>query len=649
MDLSIVIVNYNVRYFLEQCLMSVFQSGRRLQMDVFVVDNNSVHGSTEMLREKFPMVQLIANKENLGFSKANNQAIRLASGRHILLLNPDTVLEDNTLKASLDFMDAHPEAGALGVKMIDGRGRFLPESKRGLPTPWVAFYKVFGLSSLFPRSRVFGRYHLGYLDQDQVHPVDVLCGAFMMIRKQALEKAGLLDEDFFMYGEDIDLSYRLSKAGYTNYYLPHTRIIHYKGESTKKSSINYVLVFYNAMIIFARKHFTRKNATMLSALIKMAIYFRASLSILRRLFVRMAWPLSDALIVLGGFLLIKDYWEQHILEAGSTYYPPVFMQLVVPLYILIWLSAVYLVGGYDKPARLLKILRGVFAGTLAILVIYALLPESLRFSRALILLGAAWAITGMGFSRAIWQLLKSGSLLYREDDKRILIAGSKDEATRIAQLIRQSGNPAFIGLVGNDPDESKTEGFIGTLPQISEIIDIYRISEVIFCAGSVSSGDIINHMYKLSSRGVSFKIAPPEGLFIIGSNSIDTFGDIFMIGVNAIGKPANKRIKRLLDLSVSFMLMLTLPLHLPFMHHTWGFVKNLFRVLTGRRTWVGFHPVQDHELPGVKQGVLFPGDAFPDKNLPLSSLSTLNNLYAKDYRPLNDLLIIIKGYRYLGR
>ncbi|HOP13527.1 MAG TPA: glycosyltransferase family 2 protein, partial [Lentimicrobium sp.] len=243
MKLSVVIVNYNVKYFLEQCLHSVEAAIRDLDAEVFVVDNNSVDGSVEMVREKFPRIRLIANTVNTGFSVANNQAIRESSGEYVLLLNPDTVVELDTFTRSVEFMDAHPDAGGLGIKMVDGSGKYLPESKRGLPTPAVAFYKIFGLSALFPKSKIFGQYHLGYLDRDQTHVVDVLAGAYMMLRRETLEKTGLLDETFFMYGEDIDLSYRITKAGYKNYYYPGARIIHYKGESTKKSSINYVFVF----------------------------------------------------------------------------------------------------------------------------------------------------------------------------------------------------------------------------------------------------------------------------------------------------------------------------------------------------------------------------------------------------------------------
>ncbi len=277
MDLSIIIVNYNVKHFLEQCLHSLLKASKNISSEVFVVDNNSVDGSAQLVREKFPQIQFIENKENVGFSKANNQAILLSKGKYVLLLNPDTIVEEDTFSKVISFMENHPDAGGLGVKMIDGKGTFLPESKRGLPTPWVAFYKMFGISKLFPNSKKFGKYHLSYLNENEIHEVDVLAGAFMLLRKETIDKVGLLDESFFMYGEDIDLSYRITLGGYKNYYYPETTIIHYKGESTKKGSLNYVKVFYNAMIIFARKHFSGGKANVFSILIHLAIYFRAFL------------------------------------------------------------------------------------------------------------------------------------------------------------------------------------------------------------------------------------------------------------------------------------------------------------------------------------------------------------------------------------
>ncbi len=217
MRLSVIIVNYNVKFFLEQALLSLRRAIQSLEVEVFVVDNNSADGSVEMVRNKFPEVILIVNKHNPGFSIANNQAIRQAKGQYILLLNPDTVVAEDTFRICLQFMDDHPQVGGLGVRMIDGSGQFLPESKRGFPSPWVAFCKAFGLSRLFPRSKWFNHYHLGYLSEKEAHPIEVLAGAFMWMRSSVLDEVGLLDESFFMYGEDIDLSYRIVKGGYQNY------------------------------------------------------------------------------------------------------------------------------------------------------------------------------------------------------------------------------------------------------------------------------------------------------------------------------------------------------------------------------------------------------------------------------------------------
>jgi GT2 family glycosyltransferase len=253
MKLSIVIVNYNIKYFLEQCLDSVIRAIRHIESEVFVVDNASSDNSVAYLAPKFPQVVFIANRENAGFSRANNQAIRLSKGEYILLLNPDTLIGENTLERVCCFMDDHPDAGAAGVKMIDGSGCFLPESKRGFPSPWNSFCRMSRLSELFPQSRLFGKYYLRYLSENEINEVDVLAGAFMMLRKKTLDETGLLDETFFMYGEDIDLSYRIRQRGYRNYYFPEP-IVHYKGECTKKD-FKYVKNFYDAMLIFYHKHY----------------------------------------------------------------------------------------------------------------------------------------------------------------------------------------------------------------------------------------------------------------------------------------------------------------------------------------------------------------------------------------------------------
>ena len=278
MKLSIIIVNYNVKYFLEQCLCSVRAAVRGMEAEVLVVDNHSTDGSLEYLRPRFPEVTFIENSDNPGFAKANNQAIRISSGEYVLLLNPDTVIGEESLRSLCFFMDEHPDAGGIGVKMLDGHGAFLPESKRSFPSPWVSFCKLFGLSALFPRSRVFARYSLPYLSEEKQHKVEVLAGAFMFLRREALDKVGLLDESFFMYGEDIDLSYRIVQGGYKNYYIPE-RILHYKGESTKHGDVKYVKAFYGAMLIFYRKYYPH-SGWLMGLLIRLAVLLKGSLSAL---------------------------------------------------------------------------------------------------------------------------------------------------------------------------------------------------------------------------------------------------------------------------------------------------------------------------------------------------------------------------------
>jgi len=269
MDLSIVIVSYNVKFLLEQCLTSVKAALAGTEAEVFVVDNHSSDGTVDYIKSRFPEVTVIANSDNPGFAKANNQAIRQSTGKYILLLNPDTVIGEENLFKLLYFMNEHSDAGAVGVRMIDAHGIFLPESKRSFPSPQVSFCKIFGLTKLFPHSSTFGRYYLPHLDDRKQHKIEVLAGAYMMLRREALDKAGLLDEDFFMYGEDIDLSYRIILNGYNNYYVPEN-ILHYKGESTHKGNKMYVKAFYDSMLIFYRKHYPKSNG-IIKLLIRSAI------------------------------------------------------------------------------------------------------------------------------------------------------------------------------------------------------------------------------------------------------------------------------------------------------------------------------------------------------------------------------------------
>ncbi|MBP7496631.1 MAG: glycosyltransferase [Bacteroidales bacterium] len=651
MQLSIIIVNYNVRYFLEQCLVSVTKAVKEIESEIFVVDNNSVDGSVQMIKEKFPKVNLIENKKNTGFSKANNQAIRLAKGKYILLLNPDTVVEEDTFNKVLSFMEQHPDAGSTGVKMLNGQGKYLPESKRSLPNPEVAFYKIFGLSVLFPKSKKFGKYHLGYLDKDKIHKVDVLSGAFMFIRKDALDKTGLLDEDFFMYGEDIDLSYRITKAGYTNYYYPETRIIHYKGESTKLKSLNYVRMFYKAMIIFARKHFSQKRAGTLSFLINIAIFLRAGIAVIKRLTDKIYLPLIEFSVIYLGIYYIQDYWQHNIKLYEGNYYPPEFTSITIPLYIILWLISVYLSGGYDKPYRLSKTLLGIIAGTIIILVFYALLPESLRFSRALIFLGAVWSFGFMISLRVIINII-AGKFYAKKytQSKRFAVIGETEEAKRVIDIINKTNiTPSYVCIVGIGECKNSTD-IVGNLQQLDDIIEIYAIDELIFCGKDLSAQKIIDIMSAHRYPNLQYKIAPPESLYIIGSNSINDAEDIFIVNINSVTTTANKRNKRLLDIFTFFVLIFLSPVLIFFIKNPLNYLKNLFLVFFAKKTFIGFNQQdRNFKLPSIRKGILYPSDAFQNKNLSPDTINRLNLLYSKDYKISNDINIIIKGFKNLGR
>jgi len=278
--LSIIIVNYNVKYFLEDCLNSIRVATQGLRAEIIVIDNNSSDGSVEYLQLKFPEVRFIANSYNVGFAKANNQALAEARGEYILFLNPDTILSEKVLERCIHFFSNNEKAGAIGVKMVDGKGRFLSESKRSFPTMTASFFKLLGFEAIFPKSRTFAKYSLGHLDKDSIHAVEVLAGAFMMIRKNLLDKIGSFDERFFMYGEDIDLSYRICQAQFINYYLGDVSIVHFKGKSMKRNTIRYVRIFYQAMIIFVQKHYHGSSGKWITrSFLKTAIIIRASLTI----------------------------------------------------------------------------------------------------------------------------------------------------------------------------------------------------------------------------------------------------------------------------------------------------------------------------------------------------------------------------------
>lgn len=590
MKLSIIIVNYNVKHFLDQCLKSVQKAIQGLEAEVWVVDNASSDDSMEMVRQKYPFVQCIDNAKNVGFAKANNQAAIASKSEYILLLNPDTILPEDNLKIALAYMEEHPKCGASGVKMIDGSGNFLPESKRGLPTPWVAFYKIFGLNKLFPKSEKFGKYHLGHLDSNQNNRVEILAGAYMLMRRDAWDAAGMLDETYFMYGEDIDLSYSIEKAGYEVHYIADAPIIHYKGESTKKGSLNYVFIFYNAMLIFAKKHLSKGYAKAFSFLIRFAIYLRAALSIGKRIASKISLPLADLLVFTLGMQFIIHYWEHNhrFIEGGS--YPDYYKWGITPLYGGLWMLGIAFLHGYQKPLKVNRIITGLITGTSFIFILYALSPDYYRFSRALILIGSAWMTFSVFAIRLAMSFIPGSQTgWWKADQRRIGFIGNKESASEVKSILKSESKPihAFEHI------------HFEALEDECAALDI---NELIFDASSITFKNITQTFAKLSAMKIQYQIAYIDEGWIIGSNSIHTKGKTLGTQSYALSKPKTRKSKRMFDLLVCLFLWTLTPIAIwaPRMNKLWW---NSFSVFIGLKTWVGYTCPLPH-LPSISPAVI---------------------------------------------
>jgi FlaA1/EpsC-like NDP-sugar epimerase len=361
-------------------------------------------------------------------------------------------------------------------------------------------------------------------------------------------------------------------------------------------------------------------------------------------------PLLDFILLFAGMYLMKNYWSDNF----SINYPDTFIRIMLPGYCAVWILTVFLSGGYDLPIKPSRIIRGIFSGTILILIFYALLPEELRFSRALILLGAFWASAAMITARLIINLFTGRFSLAEEARKKLVIVGQSDEGNRILSLLKLSETTHnFIGFVApaenahQIKEEEYSGYYIGNTSRLRELIEVYGIDEIIFCGKDVSSQEIISFMSLTTGLNVEYKIAPPESMFIIGSNSVEDPGELYIIDINSINNRINKRNKRFIDIAISMVLLLLSPLLL-FLQKDKDFYSNVFRVLSGKISWVGYagHPSM---LPKIKSGVLNPLDRLNRAVSDDLTINRLNSLYARDYKIYIDLSIIRKGWRNLGR
>lgn len=617
-----------------------------MEAELIVVDNNSPDDSLTYLQPQFPGVHFIASAENLGFAKACNLGLQQATGQYIVFLNPDTIVPEDCFRSCIRFFETHPQAGALGIKMLDGKGRFLKESKRAFPSPMTSLFKLFGLATLFPSSKTFSKYHLGHLNENEDHEVDVLAGAFMMIPKEVLNKVGGFDETFFMYGEDVDLSYRIQKAGYTNYYFAGSHIIHFKGESTRKGTMNYVRMFYNAMSIFVRKHYGGSRAGIFHFLIHLAIWVRAALSAVGQFVRRIGLPLIDAGLILLSFWLMKNIWNQYV--RTDIEYENRLLWIAFPAYTVFYLITAYYAGLYDRWYKWTGLVRSTVMATIVLLAAYALLPEQYRFSRGIILFGAMLAFLLISSLR--WVLIQTKVLTSnkeKEEHATTMIAGSPEEYLQAVQLMKEAGlQERILGRIAVDDNK---EGAIGQVNELNKLLSVIPFREIIFCQGQLSYASSIA-IVKTLPGFLKIKFHAAGSRSIVGSESKDTSGEALSTENGfKLAEPGNRRIKRLADIIISFLSLASFPVHLFLVKKPVSFFANCLAVLTARKTWVGYIK-NEQKLPALRKAVMtcngFP--AVQPQQLPDESLYKLDYWYARDYEPIYDLKLLWRRYRHLG-
>jgi O-antigen biosynthesis protein len=565
MTLSVIIVNYNVRQFLENALASIVRALEGIEGEVIVVDNASDDGSVEMVREKYPAVRVLANSENIGFARANNLAFKEARGEWLLLINPDTVVQEDTLRVMLEFFRSHPETGLAGCKILNPDGSFQLPCRRSFPTPWVAFTKIIGLSAMFPKSRVFGRYNLTYLDPDASYEVDAVSGSFMMVSRTAFEKVGGLDESFFMYGEDLDWCYRIRQAGFSIYYVHETQIVHFKGESTRRSNVNEVQVFYGAMVLFVEKHFSASRVVRF--FLRLGIALRGAAAMIARSGRSMAIALGDAVIVAFS-VAAGEYIGQYVYFSRPYHFP----SYAYPMVWIIPAAAVLVVGSF---LGLYSTYRGSIRRSAAAVVIsYVLLAatvffvKTFAFSRAVTLISGVLAFLLLPGWRVILHLAgnRSGSGAQRRGifGSRTLIVGTGPAGQEVLRRLRahvENGYDVQGFIDTNNAHIGDRIGGIeiaGSLENVGKVIAQRRITDVIFSTDEIPYTAILSVIAHSSNRSVNFRMVPTSLEAIIGKTRIDDLDTLPLVEIDYnIHRLRNRIVKRGFDVAVSSLLLLT--------------------------------------------------------------------------------------------
>lgn len=561
MDLSIIIVNYNVKEFLQNLLHSIDKASSNISKEIIVIDNASDDGSVEFIKEKFPSVKFIENKINVGFGRANNQGLEIAKGKFILFINPDCIVSEDTLDNMILFFDSDPECGLAGCKILNSDGTLQLACRRSFPGPWTSFTKVTGLSNLFSKSRIFARYNLTFLDENKTYEVDAVSGSFMMVRKEVYEKVGGFDEQFFMYGEDLDLCFRVQKAGNKVYYVHNTQIIHYKGESTKRSNLDETKLFYDAMHIFVKKHLS--SFPVVEVILRTAIGFRKLFAFLGKRKLSLFTALTDFIFFNLSLFAAEELYKNITDWVGFD--PHAYLVIyTVPALIHIFVST--LSGVYRKDE--VSVLRNFGAIIISFLIVTSttFFFKQYAFSRAVVLIAyILFLIISTFFRISLKLFFKVGIKLDGAINRRTVIVGTDDEAVLLAEKIKsqKSDVHSFIGLIGKTHSDigKQVNDFkvVGSIGNIKNVFSEKKINEVIFSSEEISYADMMSIVSASKNINVDFKIVGSDMNFVVGKSSVYMLDDIPLVEVNYnISSPAVRTIKVIFDYVLSFSALISI-------------------------------------------------------------------------------------------
>lgn len=554
MQLSVIIVNYNVRAFLENALVSVYKALGGITGEVIVVDNASDDGSVEMVRQKFPDVKLFANEHNLGFAAANNIGMKAASGEFILLLNPDTIVQEDTFKVMIDVLDNNEDVGLAGCKILNPDGTLQLACRRSFPTPWIAFTKIIGLSALFPKSRLFSKYNLEYLNPDESYEVDAVSGSFMFLRRSVMDRVGGLDEQFFMYGEDLDWSYRVKREGWKIYYVHSTQIVHYKGQSVRRSDIDEVKLFYEAMRVFVQKYFSRGIVSDL--VLRFGIVVREWAAFLGRAAKPLRATFLDLLLIDASFIAAEFIWFGEFFRFPHYAYQVIF---IVPWLILA--ITMQSLGVYTT--RKLSSARAASSVLIGYVLLSALtfFFKQYGFSRMVVVISGSMNLILLPGWRLLARTLLRSPEHHRKSlfGRRTVIVGLDASGQAVLQKLRAriDGGYNIVGFIDLNRKRlgEKVAGveILGSIDNIGKVIEEQRVTEVIFSTNALAYSDILSVIGRSRSRSVNFRLVPSSLEVIIGKTHIDELGDLPLVDIDySISRPLNKFLKRLFDIVFSF-------------------------------------------------------------------------------------------------